>query len=102
MNPNVALAGDLKFLNLGDLLQLLGANGVTGILRIKSQYASGMGVIYIVKGNPINAVSDSQSGLDALFELFGWVDGEFEFSSESVSKEETITKSRMAPERSIP
>jgi len=95
MNPNVALAGDLKFLNLGDLLQLLGSNGVTGILRIKSQYTSGMGVIYIVKGNPINAVSDSQSGLDALFELFGWVDGEFEFSSESVAKEDTIKKSRM-------
>jgi CRP-like cAMP-binding protein len=95
MNPNTALSGNLNFLHLGDVLQLLGSNGVTGILRIKSKYTSNPGLIYIAKGNPINALCGSKSGLDALYALFGWVEGEFEFSSEHVTSETAITKNRM-------
>lgn len=94
MEPNI-LTGNLKFLNLGDLLQLLGANGVTGTLRIRSNYAQEPGIIYLIKGNPVHAVSESQSGIDALYALFGWVDGNFEFSDEPVTQEKTIAKNRM-------
>ena len=66
MNPNTALSGNLNFLHLGDVLQLLGSNGVTGILRIKSKYTSNPGLIYIEKGNPINALCGSESGIDAI------------------------------------
>ena len=53
MNTNAVLAGQLKFLNLGDVLQLLGSNGVSGVLRIMSRYAQEPGVVYLDKGSLI-------------------------------------------------
>ena len=95
MLENVAFAGNLDFLNIGELLQLLGTIGGTGTLNIDSQYASEPGKIYIEKGNPINASSGSMTGLDALFSLFGWIEGQFEFIREDVTCEKVITKNRM-------
>jgi CRP-like cAMP-binding protein len=92
---NFALAGNLSFLSLGDILQFLGSNTSTGVLFITSRYTQTQGEIYFVKGNPINASAGSLSGIDALNSLFGWVEGEFEFRDESVSCEQTINKSRM-------
>ncbi|MCK5203902.1 MAG: DUF4388 domain-containing protein, partial [Desulfobacterales bacterium] len=95
MNNNCDLSGSLNFLNLGELLNLLGSNGSSGVLRIKSSYASESGSVYLQKGNPINAANGSLSGLSAVFALFGWTEGEFEFTEEDVTCEKTITKSRM-------
>jgi CRP-like cAMP-binding protein len=95
MAGSVAFAGNLNFLNLGELLQLLGTTTGTGIVQIISEYASQPGVIYIDKGNPINAVNGSKTGVDALFSLFGWKDGQFEFIQEAVTCEKVINKSRM-------
>ena len=95
MAGSVAFAGNLNFLNLGELLQLLGTTTGTGIVQIISEYASQPGVIYIDKGNPINAVNGSKTGVDALFSLFGWKDGQFEFVQEAVTCEKVINKSRM-------
>ena len=95
MAGNVAFAGNLSFLNLGELLQLLGTTGASGILQINSQYASQPGLVYIEKGNPIDAAAGSKTDLDALYSLFGWKDGEFEFIKEDVSCEKAITQSRM-------
>lgn len=90
-----ALAGNLKFLSLGDVLQFLGSNASTGVLYITSKYTPTQGKIYFVKGNPVNASAGSMVGIDALNSLFGWLDGEFEFRDESVSCEQIINKSRM-------
>ncbi len=95
MNNSVSLSGSLNFLNLGELLNLLGTNGSSGVLRVKSSYKAEAGRVYLDKGNPINAVNGSLSGLDAIFSLFGWTEGEFEFVQEDTSCEKTITKSRM-------
>ncbi|MEE9566904.1 MAG: cyclic nucleotide-binding domain-containing protein [Desulfobacteria bacterium] len=95
MNHRIVLAGNLDFLSLGDILQLLGSNGSTGILRIKSRYVQDPGLIYMVDGNPANASNGSLTGLEALQSLFGWVEGEFEFSKEPVTEEAVIKKSRM-------
>lgn len=95
MKSGVALAGSLDFLNIGDLLQMFGSNGSTGVLRIISEYAQEPGVIHIHKGNPVNAFSGDQTGLDALFSLFGWSAGEFEFLPKEVPPERAITKGRM-------
>ena len=65
------------------------------MLHIKSGFSSEAGLVYLEKGNPINAVNGSVTGLDAVFSLFGWTDGEFEFVQEDVSCEKAITKSRM-------
>jgi CRP-like cAMP-binding protein len=95
MSGEVAFAGNLSFLNLGELLQLLGTTGSSGSVTIHNAQAAQPGFIYIDKGNPINAASGSKTGLDALFSMFGWLDGQFEFVQEAVSCEKTITKSRM-------
>ena len=95
MSGDVAFAGKLSFLNLGELLQLLGTTGSSGIVTIHHASASQPGTIYIDKGNPIEASDGSITGLDALFALFGWLDGQFEFIQEEVSCQKTITMSRM-------
>ena len=95
MAGNVAFAGNLSFLNLGELMQLLGTTDCTGTLFISSSYASQQGVIYVEKGNPINAANGAKTGLDALFSLFGWIDGQFEFIQEDITCEKVITQSRM-------
>ena len=95
MNNNVSLSGSLNFLNLGELLNLLGTNGSSGVLHIKTNHSSQAGLVYLDKGNPINAVNGSLTGLDAVFSLFGWTDGQFEFVEENVTCEKEITKSRM-------
>ena len=92
---HAALAGDLNFISLGDILQLLGSNGSTGVLRITSKYAQEPGLIYCVNGNPVDASNGSVGGLDALYSLFGWTEGKFEFIQEKVEKEKVIKKSRM-------
>ncbi|MGD8303995.1 MAG: cyclic nucleotide-binding domain-containing protein [Desulfobacterales bacterium] len=95
MNNSVSLSGSLDFLNLGELLNLLGSNGSSGVLRIKSSYKAEAGLVYLDKGNPINATNGALSGIDAIFSLFGWTDGNFEFTQEEPSCQKTITKSRM-------
>jgi CRP-like cAMP-binding protein len=95
MGNRTVLAGNLDFLSLGDVLQLLGSNGSTGILRIQSKYVEEPGLIHIVDGDPANASSGSLTGIEALNSLFGWVEGEFEFSKERVTEEKVINKSRM-------
>ena len=95
MNTDCDLSGNLNFLNLGELLNLLGTNGSSGVLRVESKYATQPGFVYIDKGNPINAASGSLSGLDAVFALFGWTEGQFEFVEEKVTCSKAINKSRM-------
>jgi CRP-like cAMP-binding protein len=95
MNNSVSLSGSLDFLNLGELLNLLGSNGSSGVLRIQSSYKAEAGLVYLDKGNPINATNGALSGLDAIFSLFGWMDGNFEFVQEDPTCQKTITKSRM-------
>lgn len=76
-------------------MQLLGANSSTGVLRLISRYAAEPGFIYFENGNPVNAACGSSIGLDAVYSLFGWTDGEFEFTNENILSQRVITKSRM-------
>jgi hypothetical protein len=95
MNNSVALSGSLGFLSLGDIIQLLGSSGSTGVLRLINRYAPEPGFIYFIEGNPINAQNGDIEGLDALYSLFGWVNGSFEFTREAILADKRINKSRM-------
>jgi CRP-like cAMP-binding protein len=96
MSEKVVFTGDLEFLNLGELIQLIGSNGSTGTLRILSKFVENPGLIYFHEGQPIDANNASKHGLDALYSLFGWTEGEFEFiQSDLQSKRQSIKKSRM-------
>ena len=90
-----ALKGNIEFLNLGDIIQLLGGNGSSGILRIMSPYAPEPGLVYFENGNPVNASCSAKSGLDALYALFGWTEGAFEFTEMDIQGQRAITKGRM-------
>jgi CRP-like cAMP-binding protein len=92
---DIVLSGKIEFLELPDLLQLIGNNGSSGVLRLKSPHTANPATIYIEKGNPINASNGSMVGLNALLTLFGWLEGTFEFSSATIPVKQVINKNRM-------
>jgi hypothetical protein len=95
MSDKILLAGDLCFVSLPDLFQILGGNNNTGILHITSQYVPTPGLIHFVNGNPVNAVCGPLVGLDAIYALFGWAEGKFEFHQQAVQVEHVVKNSRM-------
>ncbi len=95
MSAETVLSGALTFLSLADLLQLLGGNGSSGILRLRNEQNVEPGLIYFNNGNPVHAICPSKTGLEALYTLFGWVVGEFAFSREKFNVPQTIQQSRM-------
>ena len=95
MESNIVLKGSLKFIGLGELLQLLGGNASTGILKLTADRMTHPGYIYIVDGNPVNAEAGEYKGLDALNRLFGWLDADYEFIDAPVTCQRVIKKSRM-------
>ena len=95
MSKGVAFSGHLEFLSLGELLQIIGNNGGTGVLRIMSKYTQGSGSLYVDKGDIVDAVNAEKTGLEALFSLFGWTEGEFSFTQEIIERKNVINKNRM-------
>ncbi len=95
MYGETVLAGNLCFISLADLFQILGGNNSTGTLHLTSQYVPAPGLIYFVNGNPVNATNGPSQGLDAVYPLFGWTDGKFEFYEEQIQVERVINNSRM-------
>jgi len=95
MTSKVVLRGSLAFVGLGELLQQLGANNSTGVLRLTSPYAGSPGLIYLKDGNPVDAEHDSLTGIEALNSFFGWSEAEFEFIDEPVNRDRVIKKGRM-------
>ncbi len=95
MSIGLAFSGNLDFLSLGELVQIIGNNGGSGVLRIVSKYAPSPGLIYFSKGDPLDAVNAQLTGLEALYSLFGWTQGEFSFSQETVERQNVINKNRM-------
>lgn len=95
MNSKIVLKGSLAFLNLGELLQLLGMSGSNGVIKLISNHKPGAGYIYLTDGNPVDAEFQAQKGPDVLNAFFGWVDADFEFSEEQVLRRRTIQKNRM-------
>ena len=97
MTDNIMFSGSILFLSLGDVIQLLGGNNCTGILTLRSQYSADMGVIYFIGGNPVNASCGKLKGLEAVYALFGWTDGKYEFSeAELTGINPVIKQGRMA------
>lgn len=95
MGKGAAFSGRLEFLSLGELLQIIGNNGGTGKLRLSSKYTEKAGLIYIDRGDPVDSVNGDKTGLEALFSLFGWTEGDFSFYLEKVIKKNVINKNRM-------
>lgn len=95
MQNTAELSGNLEFLSLADVMQLLGGNGDSGVLRIHSPHTADTGVVFFLDGNPIDAFAGSKTGIDALYALFGWVEGQFEFRTEKCPEDKKIKQGRM-------
>ena len=95
MTQKAVFAGSLDFIGLADIFQTLGSNNSTGRLKVTCPYASAPGVIYFENGNPVNATLGTVTGLDAVYALFGWEGGAFEFFEEKIRTERAIKNSRM-------
>ncbi|NOY68199.1 MAG: cyclic nucleotide-binding domain-containing protein [Deltaproteobacteria bacterium] len=95
MTSNVVLRGSLAFVGLGELLQQLGGNNSTGVLKLVSPFADSPGLVFIKDGNPVNAEFNSLVGIEALNTFFGWNEAEFEFLNEPVTCDRLIKKGRM-------
>ena len=93
MNSKTAFSGDLSYLGLTDILQILKEHNRTGILRITGDHNSPVGIIYFVNGGAVNATSGPLVGLEAVYSLFGWVEGRFEFYAEKVFVDKVIKES---------
>ena len=95
MDNKSVFAGALSFISLPDVFQTLGTNTSTGRLQITSQYAPNPGVVYFEDGNPVNATMGPVNGLDAIYALFGWSEGKFEFFEEKIKIGRVVNNSRM-------
>jgi CRP-like cAMP-binding protein len=95
MASDAVFSGKLTYFSVGDLIQLIGANGSTGVLQITSPYAAHKGEIYFSNGNPVDAACGSETGLGAIYTLFGYVQGEFGFSLKTAYPHVAIHESRM-------
>ena len=88
MTDNIVFSGSLMFLSLADVFQLLGGNNCTGKLTLRSKFSTDMGIIYFAGGNPIKAYWGKLKGLEAIYGMFGWTDGKYDFSEEEYTQTE--------------
>jgi len=95
MGDSVDIEGNLRFLGVADLLQLLGSNANTGVLYLKTSSIPEEGQIYIYNGNPVDAILGQDSGLNTIFSFFGWIDGRFRFIQKQINPENKLKQGRM-------
>ena len=95
MDQNVVFSGNLRFLGIPDLLQLISTTNGTGVLELTNPDAMGPASVTFLRGNPINATYASLRGLEALYALFGWKNGLFRFRQERIDKTKTIHRGQM-------
>lgn len=89
------LEGRLAFMGLADVFQILGGNQSTGVLQLTTPYSDKSGYVYFVNGSPVNATFGSLAGIEAIYALFGWTEGHFEFYPGGIDVEQAIGQSRM-------
>ena len=94
MGKNV-LSGDLAFLNLAEVLQVVANCSATGQLVLHSKYLEGSASIFVTDGTVIDAECGEKKGEEAVLALFGWIEGAFEFIEKPVTRDKRIRTSPM-------
>ena len=74
-----AVKGKLRDMSLVNLIQFLELEKKTGILSIVSETRSGH--LYLQEGKIVNAVQGTLRGVEAVYRLLKWTDGDFELES---------------------
>lgn len=98
MREKVTLAGDLKEIQLPDVLQSISLCRMTGKLSLKRDELT-MAELFFTEGNIQHAdikntfTGERQSvGDDAILELFMWTEGEFRFQPDWTASHKTVTR----------
>jgi len=84
------LEGDLRNLQVPNLLQSIAMGKLTGRLQIKGRADTAM--VFFVDGTPVHATMKGAEGDDALIELIAWDEGQFCFFPEPKSETKTVKK----------
>lgn len=95
MYDRVNFSGNLEFMSLPDVFQVFGGNSSTGELRIKNECSRDQGVIYFMDGHPVDAVNGRLRGIEAIYSLFAWSDGRFDFHEKKIKRNRVIKSNRM-------
>ena len=74
-----AVKGKLRDMTLVNLIQFLELEKKTGILSIVSESRSGH--LYLQEGKIVNAVQGTLRGVEAVYRLLNWTEGDFELES---------------------
>jgi hypothetical protein len=90
---DAAFGGDLSVFFLADLVQWLNNHKKTGQLWLSKSYQRGS--IYFENGNIKFARLSDQNGEKAIFEMFKWKKGKFEFETGKFELTENITKTTL-------
>src|SRR4030042_524319 len=85
-----AFSGSVSQFKVIDIVRLLSSEGKTGVLNL--QRGKEKGEIYMNKGALVHAICKDGVGEDAIFAIFTWGDGNFNFSPNVTSEEKTIEK----------
>lgn len=83
--------GSLKDFHVADLITIIGQSEKTGELKIKLH--NNKAVINFFNGELFDAISDSFSGEEAIYELMTYESGEFDFIETNLPIDKKITKS---------
>ncbi len=84
------ITGNLADIKLIDILELIHHSRLTGKLELN--HGEDKGEIYFSKGNVVHAVTGSVEGKDALFLMYLWNEGTFEFSPNVEAPKTTINE----------
>lgn len=85
-----ALTGNLAQLKLIDILRLLHLSGRTGQLELTSEDGK-FGEIYLVNGQISHSLYEEWIGEEAVYGLFSWGDGTFNFHADETTDEHTVS-----------
>jgi GGDEF domain-containing protein len=87
---NSTLEGDLRNLQIPNLLQSVAMGEMTGRLQIRGRADTAM--VFFVKGQPVHCTMKGATGEGALVQLISWEDGQFCFYPEPKIETKTINK----------
>lgn len=90
MRSKATLEGDLKNLQIPNVLQSIGMSKGTGRLEVETPTENA--VVYFLDGAPVHCTLGPLEGSSALIELVGWDEGEFRFYPEAAIENKTIKK----------
>jgi hypothetical protein len=84
------LQGNLKKIQIGNLIQSISMTQMTGRLEIIAP--TDKAVIYFANGNPVHATIRGAEGVEAMIQLQAWEEGEFTFYDERINVPATINR----------